>query len=138
MALGIENRMPGGDDQPHLYSGTLAIGGHGIAEIQFTGGATQIGDIGKSLASIKSDDTIIQKSVTRLVRVNGAQGLTISRLFAKGHLSFWVIAGMGALAIWAAIVFPVLRGMLKFDVRLGPTAPSQSSRVSLRFCFSTC
>jgi P-type Ca2+ transporter type 2C len=50
-----------------------------------------------------------------LVRVNGAQGLTISRLFARGHLSFWIIACLGTFAIGAAITFPVLRRMLKFD-----------------------
>jgi P-type Ca2+ transporter type 2C len=51
-----------------------------------------------------------------LVRVNGTQGLTVLRLFASGHRTFWSIAGLGVLAIWAAITLPALRSMLKFDV----------------------
>ncbi len=50
-----------------------------------------------------------------LVRVNGARGLTVSRLFAKGHQAFWIIAALGVLVLWAAISIPMLRSMLKFD-----------------------
>jgi P-type Ca2+ transporter type 2C len=77
-ATELGNRTPGGDDQPHLYSGTMAVAGHGVAEVQFTGSATQTGDIGKSLASIKSDDTVMQKSVTRVVRIFGLLAVVVS------------------------------------------------------------
>jgi P-type Ca2+ transporter type 2C len=114
LASGVENRTPGGDDQLHLYSGTLAIAGHGIAEVQFTGSATQAGDIGKSLASIKSDDTIIQKSVTKLVRIFGVFALIVSTilvLFYGLTRGDWLQGTLSGIALAMAMLpeeFPVV------------------------------
>jgi P-type Ca2+ transporter type 2C len=114
MASGVENRTPGGDDQPHLYSGTLAIAGHGIAEVQFTGSATQTGDIGRSLAGIKSDDTIIQKSVTKLVQIFGVLALIVSSilvLFYGLTRGDWLQGALSGIALAMAMLpeeFPVV------------------------------
>ncbi|MGV2388692.1 MAG UNVERIFIED_CONTAM: hypothetical protein LVR29_11470 [Microcystis novacekii LVE1205-3] len=40
---------PGGDDLPTVYSGTLAVQGQGIAQVQATGIGTEMGKIGKAL-----------------------------------------------------------------------------------------
>jgi magnesium-transporting ATPase (P-type) len=114
LASDVERRMPGGDDQPHLYSGTLAVAGHGIAEVQFTGGATQTGDIGKSLASIKSDDTIIQQSVTKLVRIFGFFAIIVSSvlvLFYGLTRGDWLQGALAGIALAIAMLpeeFPVV------------------------------
>jgi P-type Ca2+ transporter type 2C len=114
MASGVGNRTPGGDDQPHLYSGTLAIAGHGIAEVEFTGSATRTGDIGTSLASIKSDDAVIQKSVTRLVRIFGVLALIVSTilvLFYGLTRGDWLQGALSGIALAMAMLpeeFPVV------------------------------
>ena len=40
---------PGGDDLPHIYSGTLLTRGQGLARVVATGRQTEMGRIGKAL-----------------------------------------------------------------------------------------
>src|SRR5579864_4334341 len=46
---------PGGDDLPFVYSGTLVVQGHGVAEIKKTGIRTELGSVGKSLQTIEPE-----------------------------------------------------------------------------------
>jgi P-type Ca2+ transporter type 2C len=114
MAKDIDTRTPGGDDQPHLYSGTLVVSGYGIAEVQFTAGATKTGDIGKSLADIKSDDTIVQKSVTRVVKIFGVLAFIVSSvlvLFYGLTRGDWLQGALSGVALAMAMLseeFPVV------------------------------
>ncbi|MBA8882091.1 cation-translocating P-type ATPase [Phyllobacterium myrsinacearum] len=62
---------PGGDDQPFVYSGTLVVKGHGIALVSDTGPRTRAGRIGVSLASIVVEQTRLQITVGRIVRIFG-------------------------------------------------------------------
>src|SRR5579859_2640158 len=59
---------PGGDDLPFVYSGTMIVGGQGIAEVYATGIQTEIGKIGKALRTIESEDTLLQRDTRRMVR----------------------------------------------------------------------
>ncbi|WP_246173409.1 cation-translocating P-type ATPase [Phyllobacterium endophyticum] len=61
--------VPGGDDQPFVYSGTLVVKGHGAAIVLDTGPRTRAGRIGVSLASIVVERTRLQISVNRIVRL---------------------------------------------------------------------
>ncbi|SDP55053.1 Ca2+-transporting ATPase [Phyllobacterium sp. YR620] len=63
--------VPGGDDQPFVYSGTLVVKGHGVATVSDTGPRTRAGRIGVSLASIVVERTRLQTSVNRIVRLFG-------------------------------------------------------------------
>lgn len=63
--------VPGGDDQPFVYSGTLVVKGHGTAIVSDTGLRTRAGRIGVSLASIVVERTQLQVSVNRIVRLFG-------------------------------------------------------------------
>jgi Ca2+-transporting ATPase len=63
--------LPGGDDQPFVYSGTLVVKGHGTATVSDTGPRTRAGRIGVSLASIVVERTRLQISVNRIVRLFG-------------------------------------------------------------------
>jgi Ca2+-transporting ATPase len=58
-----EMGLPGGDDLPFLFSGTLVTAGQGMAEVQRTGMRTELGKIGTL--------TVNQMSVQRLAE-NGA------------------------------------------------------------------
>lgn len=58
---------PGGDDLPCVYSGTLAVQGQGIAQVQAIGALTEMGKIGKALQSVEPEDTVLQKETRRIV-----------------------------------------------------------------------
>jgi len=68
---------PGGDDQPLVYSSTLVVQGHGIAEVKGTGVQTEIGKIGKALESVEQEQTQLQKETGRLVRNLSFLGLSL-------------------------------------------------------------
>lgn len=64
----IEQTIPGGDDTPFIYSGSLVVSGRGIARVKSTGIKTEIGKIGKSLENIKEEDTLLHKETSKIVR----------------------------------------------------------------------
>jgi Ca2+-transporting ATPase len=59
--------QPGGDNTPHVYSGTLIVKGYGMARVVATGVDTKMGEIGKSLQSIGESKTLLQKEIQRIV-----------------------------------------------------------------------
>jgi P-type Ca2+ transporter type 2C len=71
---------PGGDDLPFIFSGTLVVKGQGIAEVKKIGLDTEMGKIGKTLQSVVSEDTLIQKETRQLVRSIAIIGVSISLL----------------------------------------------------------
>ncbi len=73
----LEMGRPGGDDLPFIYSGTLMIKGHGIAEVRTTGPRTEIGKIGKSLQILEPEDTNLQKQTSKIVRNFAIVGLSL-------------------------------------------------------------
>jgi len=73
-------RRPGGDDLPFVFSGTLVVSGQGIAEVQATGVNTEIGKIGKSLQTVESEETLLQKETRRLVVKLAIIGITVSAI----------------------------------------------------------
>ena len=76
---------PGGDDLPQVYAGTLVTTGHGLAEVSATGGGTQVGRIGASLAAIEPAATPLQRSLRQLVRLFGTLALAGSALLVLWH-----------------------------------------------------
>ena len=73
-------QRPGGDDLPFVFSGTLVVSGQGIAEVQATGVNTEIGKIGKSLQTVESEETLLQKETRRLVVKLAIIGITVSAI----------------------------------------------------------
>jgi Ca2+-transporting ATPase len=73
----LEMGRPGGDDLPFVYSGTLVVKGHGIAEVRSTGPRTEIGKIGKALQILQPEDTNLQKQTSRIVRNFAIVGLSM-------------------------------------------------------------
>jgi len=59
---------PGGDHSPFVYSGTLVVSGLGIARVAATGIHTEFGRIGKSLQTIETEETPLQKETRHFVR----------------------------------------------------------------------
>ena len=64
----LEMGHPGGDDLPFVYSGTLVVKGQGMARVMAIGLNTEMGKIGKSLQTMETEATPLQKETGRLVR----------------------------------------------------------------------
>jgi len=71
---------PGGDDLPYVYSGTLVVGGHGMARVLATGPRSEIGKIGHALQEQAIEATPLQKEIGRLVRKLAIIGVLLSLL----------------------------------------------------------
>ncbi len=96
----MQNKRPGGEDLPFIYSGSMVINGRGVAKVIFTGLNTEIGKIGKSLESIKSEDTLLHKETTKIVRGVAIIGgilcllVVLSYFLIKGNLIQGFLAGL--------------------------------------------
>lgn len=73
---------PGGDELPFVYSGTLVVQGHGVAEIKETGARTELGRVGKALQTIEPEVSHLKRETKRIVAIMGALGLSICALVA--------------------------------------------------------
>lgn len=71
------SERPGGDDLPFVYSGTLVVQGHGIAQVTATGIHTEMGKIGKALETITQEDTLLKKETGLIVRNFALGGLVL-------------------------------------------------------------
>jgi Ca2+-transporting ATPase len=95
-----ELSRPGGDDLPFVYSGTLLVQGHGLAEVGATGLRTEIGKIGKALQAIDTEDTLLQRETSRLVRTLAIFGLSLCAIviviygLTRGNWLDGVLAGI--------------------------------------------
>ena len=78
MALVLD--LPGGDDLPSLFSGTLVTAGQGMAEVVATGPRTELGKIGKALQTLEREPTPLQQAAGKLVRLMAVVGLGLSAL----------------------------------------------------------
>lgn len=65
----VDSVRPGGKDNSFVFSGSMIVGGQGVARVFGTGMNTEIGKIGKALISIEPEKTILQRETGRLVRV---------------------------------------------------------------------
>jgi len=79
-AEGIAIQVPGGDGLPFVYSGTLVVGGRGIARVLATGPRTEIGKIGRALQEQAPEATPLQREIARLVRNLALIGAALSLL----------------------------------------------------------
>jgi Ca2+-transporting ATPase len=67
--------QPGGDDLPHVFSGTLVVRGQGLAEVHATGPKSEIGRIGQTLGDIETTPPHLTRQTARLVRLAAIGGL---------------------------------------------------------------
>jgi len=70
-----------------VFSGTLAVKGHAIAEVTSIGQSTEFGKIGKSLTSIGTEKTLLQKEVSRLIKIIALLAISSSVLLS---LLYWL------------------------------------------------
>lgn len=61
-------QKPGGDNLSFVFSGTLVLSGQGIAKVYSTGIDTEIGKIGKSLKTIETPITPLEKESKKVIK----------------------------------------------------------------------
>ncbi|MBZ5508431.1 MAG: cation-translocating P-type ATPase [Acidobacteriia bacterium] len=105
---------PGGDNTPNVFSGTLVVKGRGIVEVRATGLGSELGKIGTSLASLRAEDTQIQKETNRLVKIFAVLGVLLCAIvvlvFGYTH-SNWLRGVLAGLTLAISMVpeeFPVV------------------------------
>jgi Ca2+-transporting ATPase len=78
-----------GESDP-VFSGTLIVQGHGLAEVTGIGARSELGKIGRSLERIEEENTLLQTETNNIVRN-------------------FTIAGLG-LCVLVAVIFTLTRG----------------------------
>lgn len=105
---------PGGDGTPWVFSGTLVVRGRGIALVERTGPATELGRIGTALRTIEPEQTALQREVDRLVRVVAVIGLAAAAVvvvlyaLTRGSWLGGVLAGIAVAMAMLPEEFPVV------------------------------
>lgn len=111
---GVTGGRPGGDDQPFVYSGTLAISGQALAKVVATGIRSEIGKIGKVLQTVEREETQLKIDVSRLIRNISLIGACLFAIivitYGVTHLD-WVEGLLAGITLAMAILpeeFPVV------------------------------
>ena len=113
-ASGATRQVPGGDDLPWVYAGTLIVQGHALAWVTATGERSEIGRIGASLGAVKSERSPLQKQTARLVRHLALLALVLSLLLVLAHgviQGDWLQALLAGIALAMALLpeeYPVV------------------------------
>lgn len=104
----------GGDDLSFVYSGTLIVQGQALVEAVGTGSETEIGKIGKALSRVETGKTLLQKEMSRLVKVIGTGAFFLCALVVAAYGSIrgdWLGGFLAGLSLAMAILpneFPVV------------------------------
>ncbi|MBI3988364.1 MAG: cation-translocating P-type ATPase [candidate division NC10 bacterium] len=110
----MEMGRPGGDDLPFVYTSTLIVQGQGIARVHATGIHTEMGKIGKALQTVESEETLLQRETSRLVRNLAIVGVFLSALvvivygLTRGHWLNGFLAGIALAMAMLPEEFPVV------------------------------
>ncbi len=97
-----------------VYAGTLAVRGRAVVEVQSTGDATRFGQIGRSLARLRPEPSLLQREVSWLVRRASLVGLALCVLVALLHGQLrgdWLGGVLNGLTLAMALLpeeFPVI------------------------------
>lgn len=109
-----EDAHPGGDGLSVAYSGTLIVGGQGLARVFATGVRSEIGRIGRSLGELRPEPPRLQVELRRVARIFGAVALVVcvATLILQGLISGdWLAASLQSIALAMALLpeeFPVV------------------------------
>jgi Ca2+-transporting ATPase len=111
---GSRNAVPGGDDLPFVFAGTLVVRGSGVATVTATALRTEMGKIGAALGGIETTQPHLQRQIRWFVRdfalVGAVAGLLTVVLFGLLRGS-WLEALLGGIAIGMSLLpeeFPLV------------------------------
>ena len=106
--------IPGGDDIPYVYSGSMVVQGNGIAHVIATGMKTEIGKIGVALESVKEEPTQLKREMGTLVKRLAIIGLMLCVLviviysLTRGDILKGFLAGITLAMAMLPEEFPVV------------------------------
>ncbi len=105
---------PGGEDLPYIFAGTLVVRGTGKALVHATGIRSEMGQIGRALGSIETEQPRLQRQIHSFVRVFAIIGVFLGGLVVLlfGLLrGSWLDAMLGGIAIGMSLLpeeFPLV------------------------------
>ena len=108
------NNIPGGDDRPFVYSGSMIVQGNGIVQVTATGSNTEIGKIGKALDSVEEEPTRLKAEMGILVKRLAIVGISLCLLvvvvftLTRGDLLKGFLAGITLAMAMLPEEFPVV------------------------------
>ena len=106
--------LPGGDDLPFVFSGTLVVQGQGVAEVRATGVRTELGKIGRALQTLEPEDTAIERETRQLVRRLAILGAALCAIvvvvygLTRGNWLQGILAGITLAMATLPEEFPVV------------------------------
>lgn len=106
--------QPGGEGLPFVFSGTLVVQGHALAEVYATGAASQLGRIGEALGGIAKERSPLQEETARVVRIFATLGLALCAVvvvlyaLTRGSWLDGVLAGITLAMATLPEEFPVV------------------------------
>lgn len=78
----VTSSAPGGEGTSSVFSGTMVVQGHGVAEVTATGPRTELGKIGKALVTLQPEQSKLKQEVSRAVKIMATFGLSVCVLVA--------------------------------------------------------
>jgi Ca2+-transporting ATPase len=111
---GDDNFIPGGDDIPVVYSGSMIVQGNGLVKVTATALNTEIGKIGKALDSVKEEPTRLKREMGTLVKRLAIIGILLCILvitiytITRGDLLKGFLAGITLAMAMLPEEFPVV------------------------------
>ncbi len=101
-------RNPDAGEASRLFSGTLIVQGQGVLKVQQTGMQTELGKIGRSLDTLGSENTLLQKEIRRFVVLFATWGgiLCLSVFLIYGWVHHHWIEGLLAGITLAMTLLP--------------------------------
>ncbi len=109
-----KEHLPGGNDQPYLYSGSLVVRGSGTALVTTTAALSEIGKIGQSLAALETEAPRLRAETARIVKMCAIGGGLVAALVVLLYgltQGGWIDALLAGIAIGMSLLpeeFPVV------------------------------
>jgi P-type Ca2+ transporter type 2C len=88
-SVAVDKLWVSGEDTPTVFSGSLVVRGHGLAQVFATGINSELGKIGKALGDIPEEPTRLHAQTRQLVKLFGTIGLTLSVLVVLFYGLLW-------------------------------------------------
>jgi Ca2+-transporting ATPase len=104
---GDAQSLPGGEDLPYVFAGSLLVRGTGTARVTSTGLQSEMGKIGQALQSISLEQPQLKKQLDWLVRDFALVGIAVAGLMVLlfGLLrGSWLQAALGGIAVGISVL----------------------------------
>ena len=121
-SVAVDKLWVTGEEAPSVFSGSLVVRGHGLAQVFATGINSELGKIGKALGDIPEEPTRLHAQTRQLVKLFGTMGLVLSVLvvlFYGLQRGDWLAGALSGITLAMAILpeeFPLI---LTFFMAMG-------------------